>query len=224
MATKKAIAESETGALTKQFCLGCGFHLGVVCPRPFAVKNQGLWDLVETQFGELLGKGWKVSELHELAKEAERLERLVRYPVDLVDGVRPGSASKDLEANLLDERVFWHPRLQPRRMPVVSLSGDRHVEYVKEGLVGSVVPSFTLGQLADYWREKIGPLDAKSSGALAWVVEEKGVSLVLHGIDRLSADMSGERDPLKRSRVRPFDLEKYAEQIEEERGEAEKWQ
>lgn len=223
MASKKDIAESEATALTKLFCLSCGFHLGVVTPRPFFIKKQGLWDLITVQFEKQIERGFSVAELIELTKEATRLERLVREPKDLTNGLSPSSKRKDSSRNLIDNRTYWHPILQPRRMPVVTLSGDRTVTHVEDGFVASFVPSFTLEQLQEYWEAKIGRLDVKNVGALLYLYEGHGLSCILHSIDKLAILVSQLRDPIKRAHIKPFDLEAFIEQLEEEKGEAEKW-
>ena len=232
MATKAKIESSEMEALTKYFCSGCGAHLGIIGARGI-VKNPGHYELVQTQFTELMSRGWAFGELHELLKEAQKQERLVRKPTDLVEGRISNSKRKDPSRNLMlegdtrDTRIFWHGLLKPRRMPVIELVRSPgtapSAHHVASGFTGEYIASFTMTDLLAYWEEKIGTISYDTAGSMFWLLDQYGLSVVLHSIDRLSADMMMERDVLKRSRTVPFDLKPFAQMIENERSEAQKW-
>lgn len=235
MAKKSEIESAEIDALAKLFCSGPGAHLGVIVPRPFKVKKPEFWETLKGNF-VYLRKDWSYGELEVLIREATTQKRMVVKPSDLVEGKTPQAKPESsktrnlmLSKGRLDERLYWHPLLKERRMPVAVLvrspRGQASVEHIADGSVGEFVDSFTGEQLLAYWTEKVSGSEGGPEvfGALLWVAQEYGLSTALHAIDRFSESLLGERDVLVRLRKRPFDLRPFVLEIERERGEASKW-
>ena len=202
-------------------------HLGVVKARPYSVLREPHWALIKAQMSEMLEGGWSVGEISELGKEARRFERLVREPKSLVEGRTPQSKRRDSARDLLASedpaRSAWHPRLQPRTVPTVTFQAGAIVRR-SPGTLGKRVKTFTLGELAEYWAETVRhELDEQQIGALAWVVEQYGLCVTLHAIDRLARTVCDARDPRILARLTPFSLKPFAEAFEEDRQEAVQW-
>lgn len=226
MATKEAIAAADVDALVRSFCGGCGFHLGVVQPRPWKVKNEGLYALIGKQFSWIIGeRGWSYGEVSELLAEANREKRMLREPLALVDGRLPRKQRKDPDRNLLAGESAYHPALQVMRMPCVSLSESREAVTEEEGYVGGRVPSFTMRELLEYWESRVGDVVRKDelAGSLAWLVDHYDLATVLHAVDRLALSLSDERDPWVRALTDPFKLKALCLEVQGEREEARKW-
>jgi predicted 3-demethylubiquinone-9 3-methyltransferase (glyoxalase superfamily) len=225
VATKETIRQADIDALTKTFCLGCGHHLGAVKAHPWTILNQGLYDLISTQFLDLIEqKGWTFGELKEAVRIATNEKRLLRLPSDAVSGLLPASKRKDTERNLIPgEDLYFHPLLQVRRMPCL-VHEDGETTVVSEGYISPFIDSFTMQELLDYWNEKISPgREQETLGSLSWILDRYGLSTTLHAIDRLADSMTDERSTHTRSNVDVFQLKQYVLEEQNDREESTKW-
>lgn len=212
-AKKKESLQSEAGARTALlFCRTLGLPLGVVrvVRGDAEVLNARHYDLLTQDCVRLLEKGWAESELKERLYQATREKRGgVQRVSDLVIGCVPSQMRKDPARNLLEETLpgRYHPALQTRTMPRVSLS------VTPEGLTESVIARasvsplrerFTLEDLRLYWEEHTAGAPSADHGervygALTWLLERHSLSDVLWAIDSYT---------LHRDRpARLFDLE-----------------